>query len=69
MSGSSQASDATNTTGGRTPSMKRRRNASGVWEYICKTTRKCKSESVLIGKKLKLFEKRKKRVNNFCGSN
>lgn len=45
MSGSSQASDATNTTGGRTPSMKRRRNASGVWEYICKTTRKCKVES------------------------
>ena len=34
MSGSSQASDATNTTGDRTPSMKRR-NASGVWEYIC----------------------------------
>ena len=45
MSGSSQASDTTNTTGGRTPSMKRRRNASGVWEYICKTTRKCKVES------------------------
>ena len=35
MSGSSQASDATNTTSSRTPSMKRRRNASGVWEYIC----------------------------------
>jgi hypothetical protein len=48
MSGSSQALDATNTTGGRTPSMKRRRNASGVWEYICKTTRKCKVKSCIV---------------------